>query len=91
MHFQLGNLYSDQGHYSDAIPEYASALQVNSDLADAHYRLAQAYVHTSQKEKAQGEFEVYQHLRAQHMAELDKQIADIRQFVYSEKGEASAK
>ena len=90
-HFQLGNIYSDQGHYSDAIPEYESALQVKSDLADAHYRLAQAYVHTSQKERAQAQFEVYQHLRAQHMAELDKQIADIRQFVYSEKPEASVK
>jgi tetratricopeptide (TPR) repeat protein len=89
--FQLGNLHSDQGRYADAIPEYESALEVNSDLADAHYRLAQAYVHTSQKEKAQAEFEVYQHLRAEHMAELDKQIADIRQFVYSEKGEAPTK
>jgi tetratricopeptide (TPR) repeat protein len=89
--FQLGNLYADQGRYAEAIPEYESALEVNSDLADAHYRLAQAYVHTSLKEKAQAEFEVYQHLRAQHMAELDKQIADIRQFVYSEKSEASDK
>jgi tetratricopeptide (TPR) repeat protein len=89
--FQLGNLYADQGRYAEAIPHYESALRVNSDLADAHYRLAQAYVHTSQKEKAQAEFEVYQHLRSEHMADLDKQIADIRQFVYSEKREASAK
>ena len=48
-------------------------------------------VHTSQKEKAQEQFQKYQTLRAQHLAELDKQIADIRQFVYSEKGEVPAK
>jgi tetratricopeptide (TPR) repeat protein len=82
---QLGNLYSDQGRYADAIPQYEKALATNADLADAHYRLGQAYVHTSSKDKAQEQFEVYQQLRAKHMAELDKQIADIRQFVYSEK------
>jgi tetratricopeptide (TPR) repeat protein len=88
---QLGNLYSDQTQYAEAIPEYVKALEENSNLADAHYRLGQAYVHTSQKDKAQEQFQRYQTLRAQHLAELDKQIADIRQFVYSEKDEAPAK
>ena len=88
---QLGNLYSDQGRYSDAIPLYEKALDNNPDLSDAHYRLGQAFVHTGNKDKAQQQFEVYQHLREKHMAELDKQIADIRQFVYSEKTEMPAK
>ena len=52
------------------------------------YRLGQAYVRTGEKEKAQAEFEVYQRLREQHLAELDKQRADIRQFVYGEKDAA---
>ncbi|MGH9566981.1 MAG: hypothetical protein ACRD4I_13415, partial [Candidatus Angelobacter sp.] len=51
----------------------------------AHYRLAQAYVHTSQKDVAQKQFKIYQEQRAEHLAELDKQRAEIRQFVYSEK------
>jgi tetratricopeptide (TPR) repeat protein len=84
-HLQLGNLYSDQRLYSQAIPEYERALQVNSNLADAHYRLGQAYVHTGQKELAQKELEIYQRVRAEHMAELDKQRAEIRQFVVSER------
>lgn len=86
-HLQLGNLYSDQTAYAQSIPEYLKSLESNSDLADAHYRLGQAYVHTGQKDKAQVQFEIYQKLRAQHMADLDKQIADIRQFVYSERRE----
>lgn len=90
-HLQLGNLYSDQSKYAESIPEYEKALEGDSKLADAHYRLAQAYVHTGQKEKAQSQFQIYQQLRAQHLADLDKQIADIRQFVYSEKEESSAK
>lgn len=84
-HLQLGNLYSDKGRYADAVPEYQSALAVNADLADAHYRLGQAYVHTGQKDRAQEQLQVYQRLRAEHLAELDKQKAEIRQFVYSEK------
>ena len=90
-YLQLGNLYSDQTRYAASIPEYVKALENNPDLADAHYRLGQAYVHTGQKDKAQEQFQVYQQLRAQHLADLDKQIADIRQFVYSEKEETSAK
>ncbi len=88
---QLGNLYSDQARYDAAIPEYVKALEIDPRIADGHYRLGQAYVHTGQKDKAQDQFQVYQELRAQHLADLDKQIADVRQFVYSEKEGASAK
>jgi len=86
-HLQLGNLYSDQAKYADAVPEYKRALQQNADLADAHYRLGQAYVHTGQKDAAREQLEIYQRLRARHMADLDKQRAEVRQFVYSEKKE----
>jgi tetratricopeptide (TPR) repeat protein len=87
-HLQLGNLYSDQTRYGEAIPEYVKALETNQDLPDAHYRLGQAYVHTGQKDKAQAQFAVYQEQRAKHLADLDKQRAEIRQFVYSEEKQA---
>lgn len=84
-HVQLGNLYSDQKRYELAVPQYEEALALNSDLPDAHYRLAQAYVHTGKKEEAQKQLQVYQQQRAQHLAELEKQRSEIRQFVYSAK------
>jgi tetratricopeptide (TPR) repeat protein len=84
-HLQLGSLRSDQQKYADAIPEYKRALELNSDLADAHYRLGQAYVHTGEKEKAQEQLQVYKKLREQHLADLDKQRAEVRQFVYAAK------
>jgi Tfp pilus assembly protein PilF len=87
---QLGNLYSDQKKYSDAAPQYVKALSLNADLADAHYRLGQAYVHLGRRDEAQQQLEVYQKLRAQHLAELDKQRAEIRQFVIAEKGGRAA-
>ena len=90
-YLQLGNLFSDQNKYADAVPEYEKALDLNSDLADAHYRLGQAYVHTGQKDRAQEQFQVYQRLRAEHLAELDKQRAEIRQFVYAAKDSQNSK
>jgi len=89
-HLQLGNLYSDQKEYAQAIPEYEKALNANGELADAHYRLGQALVHTGQRDRAQKELEVYQKLRTEHLAELDKQRAEIRQFVISEKKEGNS-
>jgi tetratricopeptide (TPR) repeat protein len=90
-HLQLGNLYSDQQKYADSVPEYLRALGLNSDLADAHYRLGQAYVRTGEKDRAQEQFQVYQKLREQHVADLDKQRAEVRQFVYAAKDNSTAK
>ena len=90
-HLQLGNLYSDQSKYAESIPEYEKALELSPDVADAHYRLGQAYNRTGDKERAQQQLQMYQQLRAEHLAEIDKQRADIRQFVYSAKDAPSAK
>src|SRR6266496_2686715 len=84
-HLQLGNLYSDQRKYDVAVPQYQQALALNADLADAHYRLGQALVHLGKKDEAQDQLRVYQKLRAEHLAELDRQRAEVRQFVYYEK------
>ena len=91
VHVQLGNLYADRHEYAKSIPLYLRALELNPNLADAHYRLGQDYVHTGQKDMAQKEFEVYQRLRAQHLAEVDKERAEVQQFVYAEKAASSTK
>ncbi|HMD10061.1 MAG TPA: tetratricopeptide repeat protein [Candidatus Acidoferrum sp.] len=90
-HLQLGNLYSDQSKYAEAIPEYVRALGLDPDLADAHYRLGQAYVRTGQKESAQQQLQVYQKIHEQNLADLEKQRAEIRQFVYGAKDSPSGK
>jgi tetratricopeptide (TPR) repeat protein len=90
-HLQLANLYSDQRKYAESVPEYQRARELSPDLADVHYRLAQAYVRVGEKDLAQEEFKVYQQLRAKHLSDLDRQRAEIRQFVYSEKQGAGTK
>lgn len=90
-HVQLGNLLADQHAYDKSIPEYVRALELNPNLADAHYRLGQDYVHTGQKDQAQKEFALYQKFRAEHMAKMDKERSEVQQFVYAEKSAASNK
>jgi Flp pilus assembly protein TadD len=90
-HLQLGNLYADQHDYQNSIPEYERALELNPNLIDAHYRLATDYVHVGQKDRAQKEFDIYQKLRAQHMAEDDKERAEVEQFIVAARNAPSAK
>lgn len=84
-HMQLGNLYADQHQYEKSIPQYERALELDPNLSDAHYRLGTDLVHVGQKERAQKEFALYQNLRAEHLAEVQKEHDEVRQFVYSEK------
>jgi hypothetical protein len=57
-------------------------------MSDAHYRLGQIYVRTGERQRAQEQFEMYQKLRAERMAKVDRQEAEIRQFVYTAKNPA---
>ena len=90
-HVQLGDLYAGQQKYEKSIPEYLRAIDLNPNLSDAHYRLGTDYVHLGQKDLAQKEFAVYQKLRAQHLEEVDKERAEVRQFVYAEKTNGTSK
>ena len=82
-HLQLGNLYADQHDYRDSIPEIEHALQLNPNQPDAHYRLATDYVHVGDKDHADQEFAVYQKQRAEHLADNDRERAEVEQFLYS--------
>jgi tetratricopeptide (TPR) repeat protein len=82
-HLQLGILYSNQHQYAKSFPEYTQAVALDPSLPDAHYRLGQYYVRAGEKERAQQEFQTFQQLQAHHQAEIDKERAEVRQFVYS--------
>ena len=86
MHLQLGKLYSEQREYSEAVPEYNRAVQLDPKLIEAHYLLGQAYVHLGKKELAEKEFALHQKLYARHLAEDNQERERIRQFVYSIRG-----
>jgi tetratricopeptide (TPR) repeat protein len=59
---QLGILLSDEQRYQEAIPQLRAAARLEPDLAQAHYRLAQAYQRTGQKRLAAKELEIFERL-----------------------------
>ncbi|HEV2348304.1 MAG TPA: tetratricopeptide repeat protein [Terriglobia bacterium] len=87
-HFELGNLYSEQKKYPAAIGEYRQALAVQPEMADAHYRLAQAYIRTGDQTLAQQEFEIHDRLRKQQVADTGHPRTEIKDLVNSVKGES---
>jgi tetratricopeptide (TPR) repeat protein len=56
---ELGILLSDQVRYREAILELRRAIQLEPSLAQAHYRLAQAYQRTGQNALAAKELEIF--------------------------------
>ncbi len=88
-HLQLGILYANQHQYAKSLPEYTRALQLDPDSPDVHFRLAEYYVHAGQKEHAKEEFAVYEKLNAQYHAAIDKEKAEVKQFVVSEQADPS--
>jgi tetratricopeptide (TPR) repeat protein len=53
---EQGSAYSDQQLYPEAIIEYRSLLQLDPNVAEAHYKLASAYLQTQQLQEAIWEF-----------------------------------
>ncbi len=87
-HMQLGNLYADQHDYAQSVPQYKETIQLDPTLADAHFRLGTDYTHMGRKPEALAEFDLYKKLRANHMAAVDKERAEVKEFMYSSKATA---
>jgi tetratricopeptide (TPR) repeat protein len=91
-YLQLGILYSQRKDFSRAISAYRKAIEVNPEqvsresdetLEVAHYRLAQAYLRTGDKAKAQQELQLHDRLskKTKENAELERRAT--LQFVIS--------
>lgn len=62
-HLQLGILLSEQKRFAEAIPSLVEATRLDPNLGQAHYRLAQAYQRTGQKELAAQSFAAFERLK----------------------------
>jgi len=78
---QLGIVYADRGEISKAVAAYRSAIAANPHLAEAHFRLAQAYKKTGEPLKASREFQAYQRVQRSEALALEQQRREIQQFV----------
>lgn len=82
-HLQLGILHSDAGNYPAATSDFEKAIQLDSQIEEAHYRLAQVYRQLGQADKSKEQLELYQQLSQQSREQADRERHEIRQFVYT--------
>ena len=83
VHLQLGILYTDEHEYAKSFPELERASQLDPTLPDAHFRLGRYYLRAGDKEKGKSELQLFEKLHEQHQADLDKERAEVQQFVVS--------
>jgi tetratricopeptide (TPR) repeat protein len=82
-YLQLGVMYSERKEFARAISSYQSAIQASPQLEEAHYRLAQAYKRTGEKDKAEEELRVYNQLSKSKDEEVERVRRESRQFVFT--------
>ena len=51
-YFQSGQDYFAKGKYQEAALEFTNAIKIDSGYADAHYQLAESYLHLQQWNRA---------------------------------------
>ncbi|MBZ5655628.1 MAG: tetratricopeptide repeat protein [Acidobacteriia bacterium] len=88
-YLQLGILYSERKDFPKAIAAYQQAVAVNPHLEQAHYRLAQTYRLIGQNDKAQTELQLYERISKEKAAQLERERSEIKQFVYTLRGQTS--
>ena len=82
-HLQLGILHSEQRNYAAAVSDYQRALQIDPQMEQAHYRLAQAYRQLGEEAKAKEELGRYEQLAKESAEKTERERHEIRQFVYT--------
>jgi tetratricopeptide (TPR) repeat protein len=94
-YLQLGILYAQRADYQQAIAAYRKAIEVGRDdvssehsspdgdetVAQAHYRLAQAYVRTGDKTRAQEELQLHEQSAKKTKEDTERERREIQEFV----------
>jgi len=89
-YLQLGILYSERKEFSNAIAAYRHAIEADSRMEEAHYRLAQAYKQAGDPSKAQAELKLYEQISNEKAEEIERQRHESQQFVYQMRDPAPA-
>ena len=74
---QLGIVLSEQRRWPDAIRELRTAVALEPDDAQAHFRLAQAYRRTGQEELADRELEIFEKLKAREKTPPEPKVSTL--------------
>lgn len=77
----LGVMDAEQKDLPHAITAYRQAIQAVPELAEAHYRLSQAYTQSGDGVQAHRELEVYRQLTSRSAEEAERERKEVQQFV----------
>jgi tetratricopeptide (TPR) repeat protein len=80
---QLGILSEERSDLPKAIAAYQTAIATDSQLEEAHYRLAQIYRRMGEKLKAQEEIKLYEQISQKTARQAEEEGREIPQFVYT--------
>jgi len=79
----LGTIDAEEKNSTAAIEMFSKALQINPALAEAHYRLAQAYESSGDKTRAQQERALYKKLTDESAERAERERKQLQQFVFT--------
>ena len=80
---QIGVLYQEQNEWPKAISAYEKAVALDPNLAEAHYRLAQAYRHAGEPARAEQELALSDQAAKKNLERAEQESQQIPQFVYT--------
>jgi Flp pilus assembly protein TadD len=98
-YLQLGILYAQRADFPRAIAAYEKAIEVSPEdgsaqfdeiLEESHYRLAQAYLRSGDKIRAQQELELHDQLARKTKQDAERERREIQEFVISLRNQHSA-
>jgi Flp pilus assembly protein TadD len=89
-YLQLGILHFARGDFEQAIRDCKKAMEVNPHLGEAHRQLGLIYQRTSERTKAQQEFDAYERIEKTDAAEIERQRKELRQFLIILKDQPTA-
>jgi tetratricopeptide (TPR) repeat protein len=84
-HFAMGLLLQNEQKWKDSIPELQRAIELKPDYAAAHYRLALAYSHEGEHDRAQKEIALDQKYSKEQDAKTNARLQKVTTFLVSMK------
>ncbi len=84
-HFQKGILEQYQSRWKDSVQELETAIALKPDYSKAHYRLALAYSHVGQRDKAQEQIALQKKYSEEEKDELNARFKEVTTFLVTMK------
>jgi tetratricopeptide (TPR) repeat protein len=80
-HYQKGLLLQTETQWKESVLELETAIALKPNSSKAHYRLALAYSHTGQRDKAQAEIALQKEYSEQEKDSLNARLKEVKTFL----------